>query len=119
MKPVNILLVDDNDAVRRIMRIVLAVEPDIGEIREAGDGDAAVQICGDFEPDVVVLDYRMPQMDGGVAAMKIRALHPHARIVAYSAALEHKPEWADEYFGKDDVPDPGYLIDLARAVARR
>ena len=114
MKPVNILLVDDNDAVRLILQIVLSVEPDIGEVREAGDGDTAVRICGDFEPDVVLLDYWMPEMDGGAAAAKIRSLHPHARIVAYSAVLDEKPEWADEYFAKDDIPEPSYLIDLAR-----
>lgn len=114
MKPVDILVVDDNDALRRIMRIVLSVEPEIGEIREAGDGDAAIKICGHFEPDVVLLDYWMPEMDGGAAAARIRAMHPNARIVAFSAVLEAKPEWADEYFVKDDIPDPGYLIDLAR-----
>lgn len=119
MKPVNILLVDDNDDVRAIMRIVLAVEPEIGEIREAGDGGAAVAICGAFQPDVVVLDLSMPHMDGGLASEKIRSLHPNAQIVAYSAALEKKPEWADEYFGKDQIPDPGYLIELARNGTRR
>lgn len=115
MKPVKILVVDDNDAVRLIMRIVLSVEPGIGEIREAGDGDAAIKICGQFDPDVVLLDYWMPQMDGGAAAVQIRSMHPNARIVAYSAVLDKKPDWADEYFLKDDIPDPGYLIDLARS----
>jgi CheY-like chemotaxis protein len=119
VEPVNILLVDDNDDVRAIMRIVLAVEPEIGEVREAGDGEAAVAICGEFRPDVVVLDLWMPHMDGGQASEKIRSLHPNAQIVAYSAALEHKPEWADEYVGKDEIPDPGYLIDLARNGTRR
>lgn len=114
MKPVNILLVDDNEAVRLIMKIVLSVEPEIGEVREAGDGNAAVKVCDDFQPDVVLLDYWMPEMDGGVAAGKIRSIHPQARIVAYSAVLDHKPEWADEYFVKDDIPDPGYLIEIAR-----
>lgn len=115
MNPVKILLVDDNDAVRLIMKIVLSVEPEIGEVREAGDGDAAVKVCGDFEPDVVLLDYWMPEMDGGQAALKIRSMHPDARIVAYSAVLDRKPDWADEYFVKDDIPDPGYLIELARS----
>lgn len=114
MRPVKILVVDDNDAVRLIMQIVLSVEPEIGEVREAGDGEAAVKICGDFEPDVVLLDYWMPEMDGGAAAAKIRSLHPNARIVAYSAVLDKKPDWADEYVMKDHIPDPGYLIDLAR-----
>lgn len=119
MKPVNILLVDDNDDIRAIMKIALAVEPEIGEIREADDGAAAVAICGAWRPDVVVLDLWMPGMDGGLASEQIRSLHPNAQIVAYSAALEKKPDWADEYLGKDEIPDPGYLIELARNGTRR
>lgn len=114
MKPVNILLVDDNDSVRLMMKIVLSVEPGIGEVREAGDGEAAVKICGHFQPDVVLLDYWMPQMDGEAAAEKIRSMYPAARIVAYSAVLDRKPHWADAYLVKDVIPDPGYLIELAR-----
>lgn len=114
MDPVNILLVDDNEAVRLILKIILSVESDIGEVREAADGQDAVRICTDFRPDVVLLDYWMPEMDGSKAAAEIRSRCPHARIVAYSAVLERKPEWADEFFMKDDIPDPEYLVDLAR-----
>lgn len=114
LDPVNILLVDDNDAVRLILRIILSIEDEIGEVREAADGEAAVKVCDDFRPDVVLLDYWMPEMDGGTAAIQIRSKHPGARIVAYSAVLDRKPEWADEFFVKDDIPDPEYLVDLAR-----
>lgn len=114
MEPVKILLVDDNEAVRLILKIVLSIEADIGEVREAEDGESAVRVCDDFRPDVVLLDYWMPEMDGGRAAARIRERHPHARIVAYSAVLDRKPEWADEFFVKDDIPDPEYLVDLAR-----
>lgn len=116
LDPVNVLLVDDNEAVRLILKIVLSVENDIGEVREAADGQAAVKVCTDFRPDVVLLDYWMPEMDGGTAAAHIKARYPDARIVAYSAVLERKPEWADQFFMKDDIPDPEYLIDLARGV---
>jgi CheY-like chemotaxis protein len=114
LRPIKILLVDDNDAVRLIIKIVLSVEPEIGEVREAGDGDAAVKACGDFQPDVVLLDYWMPEMDGETAAVKIRSMHPQARIVAYSAVLDRKPDWADEHLVKDVIPEAGYLIELAR-----
>lgn len=114
MEPVKILLVDDNEAVRLILKIVLSIESEIGEVREAEDGESAIKVCDDFCPDVVLLDYWMPEMDGGSAARGIRARHPNARIVAYSAVLERKPEWADEFFVKDDIPDPEYLVDLAR-----
>lgn len=114
MKPVKILLVDDNEAVRLILRVVLSVEPDIGEVREAGDGYAAVEVCDHFQPDVVLLDYWMPDMDGGQAAVKIRSKYPDTLIVAYSAALDSKPDWADEYLVKDSVPDAAFIVALAR-----
>lgn len=117
MEPVRILVVDDNDAVRSIMKIILSVEPDVGDVREAGDGTAALEVCGDFAPDVVLLDYWMPKMDGGAAATRIRAMHPSTRIVAYSAVLREKPEWADGYVAKDAIPDPRYLVELARSPA--
>ena len=112
--PVKVLVVDDNEAVRLILKIILSVESDIGEVREAADGLAAVDVCSDFRPDVVLLDYWMPEMDGSQAAAEIKARYPEARIVAYSAVLDRKPEWADEFFVKDDIPDPEYLVDLAR-----
>ena len=114
MDPVKVLVVDDDESLRSIIRISLAAEPDIGEVREASDGEAAVQVCEEFEPDVVILDYWMPVMDGADAAGKIRSLHPSAQIVAYSSALDSKPEWADAILLKDSIPDPDYVIDLAR-----
>lgn len=110
---VNILLVDDNDAVRMVLSILLGVHDEVGEVREASDGMSAVDICAGFRPDVVVLDFWMPVMDGAETAEKIRSLHPDVKIVAYSAVLETIPPWADALFVKDDIPDPDYLIDLA------
>lgn len=110
--PVNILLVDDNDTVRLIMKIALSVESNVGDVQEAADGVEAVAKCSWFQPDVVLLDYWMPRMDGAEAAAKIRELHPNVRIVAYSSVLDGKPDWADEYFPKDDIPDPEYVISL-------
>jgi CheY-like chemotaxis protein len=113
-KPVNVLLVDDNEALRTILKITLSIEPGIGEIEEAGDGDAAVKICGRFRPDVVILDYWMPFMDGETAADHIRELHPDVLIVAFSAVLGETPRWADMYWAKDDLPDASLLVKIAR-----
>lgn len=114
MEPVRILVVDDSDSVRSILKIILSTEPDVGDVREAHDGMTALTVCSGFEPDVVLLDYWMPEMDGGTAAAEIRSIHPKARIVAYSSVLNRKPEWADGYLAKDEIPDPAYLVDLAR-----
>lgn len=112
--PVNVLVVDDNAGLRRLVRMTLSLEAEIGEVREAGDGDAAIKVCRDFQPDVVLLDYWMPVMDGETAADSIRGLHPNVRIIAYSAVLTAKPEWADAYVPKDGLPDADLFVQLSR-----
>ena len=96
------------------MHITLSVEPEIGEVREAGDGDAAIKVCQVFQPDVVLLDYWMPEMDGEAAAESIRGMYPNVRIIAYSAALTTKPEWADAYVPKEDLPEMDLFVKLGR-----
>lgn len=104
-----VLVVDDDDSVRNVLTIALSVEDGVGEVRSASDGNDALKICSEFCPDVVLLDYEMPEMDGGEAAGHIRRIHPGARIVAFSGVLERKPEWADDYFLKGNVPDFPFL----------
>jgi chemotaxis response regulator CheB len=104
-----VLVVDDDDSVRNVLTIALSVEDEVGEVRTANDGNDAVRVCSEFRPDVVVLDYEMPEMDGKTAASHIRRLHPAARIVAFSGVLEGKPEWADDYLLKGSLPDFPFL----------
>lgn len=102
---VNILIVDDDDSIRQLLRMVLSVEDNVGEVREAADGTDALEVVATFEPDVVVLDYSMPDMDGDEAALSIRHSYPDAKIIAYSGILQRKPEWADDHYVKGDLPD--------------
>lgn len=113
---VKILLVDDFAPIRKLMLLLLEGHKGIAEVREAADGFSAVQLCTEFGPDLVLMDYWMPGMDGAKAAGLIKRLHPNARIVAYSAALETTPNWADALFIKDAVPDPDQLVRLARGA---
>lgn len=113
---VKILLVDDSAPIRQLMFLLLHGHKGIAEVREAEDGYSAVQLCNEFCPDLVVLDYWMPGMDGAQTAFLIKELHPRACIVAYSAALESLPNWADALVVKDAVPDPDLLVRLARSA---
>ena len=113
---VRILLVDDFEPIRKLMLLLLEGHNEIAEVREAGDGFSAIDLCSEFEPDLVLLDFWMPGMDGAEVAERIKRLHPKARIVAYSAVLQVVPNWADDLVIKDAVPDPDRLVRLAKGA---
>lgn len=110
---VNILIVDDDDSIRALLRTVLAVEENVGEVREAANGADAVKAVSDFSPDVIVLDFTMPGMDGGETAAAIRGSNPNAKIVAFSGVLQRKPDWADDHYVKGDLPDLAAILESA------
>jgi len=112
-EPVKVLLVDDDAAIRHLLKVALSLEERVGEVREATDGLDALRVCREFEPDVIFLDYWMPEMDGQLAAAQIREIHPGARIVVFSGVVETKPEWADRFFTKGSSPSLATLIERA------
>ena len=69
--PIRVLLVDDQQLVRIGFRMILQDEPDITVVGEAKDGQAAVEAAGQLQPDVIVMDLRMPVMDGVEATRRL------------------------------------------------
>ncbi|MDQ3957734.1 MAG: response regulator [Actinomycetota bacterium] len=119
MRPVNVLVADDDESIRSFLRIALSHEDGVGEIREAANGFDAVTIARSWDPHVVVLDYWMPLLDGGGAARQIRLAKPRVPIVAFSGVLQATPEWADHSFLKGELPDLALVVQLGRdALAR-
>jgi chemotaxis response regulator CheB len=110
---VKVLLVDDDASIRHLLKVALSLEDRVTEVREATDGIDALRVCGEFEPDVILLDYWMPYMDGQAAAARIREICPAARIVVFSGVVETKPEWADRFFTKGARASLDTLIDGA------
>ncbi|MFN8558225.1 MAG: response regulator transcription factor [Dehalococcoidia bacterium] len=78
---ITLLLIDDQPSVRQGLRMRLELEPDVAIVGEAGDGAAAVDLARQLHPDVVLMDVKMPVMDGIAAADAIRALDPHPAVV--------------------------------------
>lgn len=76
-----ILIVDDNEAVRRGIRSLLAVRPDFSVCGEASDGVEAVEKCRELRPDVVLMDLSMPRMDGIEATRIIRQELPKIDVI--------------------------------------
>ena len=79
-----VLLVDDESLVRRILKQILASYQDVELVGEAATGHEAVAAVERLQPDIVVMDIRMPGMDGIAAAREIRAQYPHMKIIGLS-----------------------------------
>ena len=114
MKRLRVLVVDDDQSIRKLLKIAFSVEEGVMEVREASTGLEALEVCKEFKPDLVFMDYWMPTMNGKIAAQGLRRMIPSAHIVAFSGVLEDKPEWADDLFVKGDIPDLELVIDLAQ-----
>ena len=78
------MLVDDTVEIRRMLRMTLEIDGRFKVVDEAGDGEAAVRIASEKQPDAVVLDLAMPVMDGLQAIPKILENAPDAKILVLS-----------------------------------
>ena len=76
-----LLIVDDDQLIRKSLAISLSREPDIEVIGQAHDGAAAAEICKNTTPDVILMDINMPGMDGIAATRLIKARYPDIKIM--------------------------------------
>ncbi len=84
MATTRVLLVDDESLVRQVLKQILAKFSDIEIVGEAATGDEAITNVATLHPNIVVMDIRMPRMDGITAAREIRAKYPHVKVIALS-----------------------------------
>jgi DNA-binding NarL/FixJ family response regulator len=83
--PVRVLVVDDQAVVRDAARLLLEATPDFRPVGEAGSGAEALAAIEELDPDLVLLDVRMPQMDGIETAQRIRATCRRTVVVLMSS----------------------------------
>jgi DNA-binding NarL/FixJ family response regulator len=79
---VRVLLVDDQSLFREALATLLSVRDDIEVVGEAGNGEEAVRRCAELAPAVVLMDLRMPVLDGVAATRRLRAEQPDVRVIA-------------------------------------
>ena len=84
MKSIRVLLADDHKLIRAGLRLVVDQQPDLSVVGEADDGRQAVELAKSLQPDVVVMDIGMPNLNGIEAARQIMAIRPDAAVVMLS-----------------------------------
>ena len=84
MAPTRVLVVDDEPLVRRTLKQILASYEDLQLVGEAANGEEAIAAVARLQPDIVVMDIRMPALDGIAAARQIRAKAPQVQIIGLS-----------------------------------
>ena len=87
-----LLIADDRARTRGALRAVLATDDAFELIGEAADGEEAIAQVERLQPDIVILDIRMPRLDGIAATTQIKARWPWIRVVAHSLAVESSDE---------------------------
>src|SRR3974390_3220930 len=86
MRRVRVVLVEDNDVFREALELLLGMRPGGGVVPSVGDGAAAVTATVEQRPDVVLMDYRLPTLDGIQATAELLAAAPDVRVVALTAS---------------------------------
>jgi DNA-binding NarL/FixJ family response regulator len=85
-RPVRILLVEDNDVFRSALELLLGMNEGFEVVGAVADGRSAAPACRELQPDVIVMDYRLPGMDGVEATLAVRAECPTAAVVVLTAS---------------------------------
>ncbi|MBN1629551.1 MAG: response regulator transcription factor [Thermoleophilia bacterium] len=78
---IRVLICDDHDLIRQALRSVISAEPDMDVIAEAADGEEAVALATDLQPDAVVMDIQMPKLSGIEATRRIKQNSPNASVL--------------------------------------
>jgi DNA-binding NarL/FixJ family response regulator len=118
-RPLRILLVDDDPVFRELIAFVLRADVGAEIVGHASDGTEGVELAQELHPDVVVMDLRMPCMDGFEATRQIAATVPDARVVVVSSSKEREDiERAGRAGAAGYVPKDRAVAELSDAVGQ-
>jgi two-component system, NarL family, nitrate/nitrite response regulator NarL len=100
-----VLIADDHPLAREAIRTLLEGDPSFEIVAEATNGQEAVEFCKDYQPDVILMDIRMPVLNGLEATRQIKLLFPKIRVVILSVSVD-----VADLFSAIQVGAQGYLL---------
>ena len=115
--PARLLIVDDHELARTSLRLLLSGEPDLVIVGEASNGQEAITLCHQLQPDLVLMNLRMPVMDGLTATRLICQAYPATKVLILTIAenptylIKAKQAGASGYLFKDST-----LQELVSAI---
>jgi NarL family two-component system response regulator LiaR len=109
VKTVSVLIVDDHAVVRQGLQALLTSRPEVLVVGEAADGAQAVQLAQALQPDVILLDLLMPEMDGVAVLQQVRQAGLRSKILILSSSLDDERVLAAVRAGAD-----GYILKASR-----
>jgi DNA-binding NarL/FixJ family response regulator len=118
--PISVLIVDDHPVVRQGLRVLLEVQDGIEMTGEAGDGATALALAAEREPDVILLDLKLPGMDGIAVLGELQARAIRSRVLVLTSVTDHAAAASAIRNGAAGVlykdVDPDALVRAIRAV---
>ncbi len=119
-RPISVLIIDDHPVVRRGLRVLLEVQDGIEVVGETGDGGTALALAAEHVPDVILLDLKLPGMDGIAVLGELRARDSAARVLVLTSATESASASLAVRSGAAGVlykdVDPDALVRAIRSV---
>ncbi|HEV8129328.1 MAG TPA: chemotaxis response regulator protein-glutamate methylesterase [Candidatus Eisenbacteria bacterium] len=118
MRRIRVMLVDDVAIVRRLVTDALSIDPEIQVVGMASNGKEALAKISSFDPDLVVLDYEMPEMDGLETLRELKRSHPGVRVILFSTYTRHGAKVTLDalWLGADDYATKVTASDLTTAA---
>jgi DNA-binding NarL/FixJ family response regulator len=86
--PIRVLIVEDNQTFRETLQLLFDLRPEVQVVASVASGDEAPSACREYDPDVVLMDYRMPGMNGAEATRAVLAACPSTRVICLTASIE-------------------------------
>jgi len=124
-EPIRVLLVEDNQVFREALELLLGLRTDMEVVASVTDGTDAAEVAARVRPDVVLMDYRLPGLDGVQATRAVKAAYPETAVVCLTASANLRERDALTEAGavaclrKDDGLDAivAAILDAARPQA--